>query len=181
MAYPPKHSQCEQLFAELRRLDAQPGHEYDARKYEIIHDLAEGRFYEALPYFVEGLQSPDPDYRWACISALVTHWRYGNDQIVSKLLDLAETDPDEQVKQIAIDSLGILKVRRAVPLLRRTIEAPEDTPDIRKAAYLSLLRIVNFPEEEVFALWSNLDPASVNSDLLRGLSATSDSAGGDAD
>ncbi len=64
------------LFAELQQLDAEPSRAFNEKKYEIIHDLAEAHFDEAISYFVAGLENPDPHYRRACISALVTHWQY---------------------------------------------------------------------------------------------------------
>jgi len=119
MTYPPSKEECVNLFSELKKLDSAIASEFTPRKYEIIHDLAEAHFYEAKPYFVSGLESGDPDYRWACISALVTHWSADDSNIVDKLMEMAEQDSDVDVRIIAISSLGFLKIRNAKPLLEK--------------------------------------------------------------
>jgi HEAT repeat protein len=167
MTYPPDHAECRRLFAELKHLDTSSGHEFNDRKYEIIHDLAEAHFYEAKPYFVAGLESPDPDYRWTCISALSTHWQDDDAEIVSMIYTMARIDPDVSVRDIAISSLGILKVREALPFLKQVFEIEQDQ-GLRKSAYLSILKIVERPPEEIERLWrTDLESIPIDEDLLR--------------
>ncbi len=170
MSHLPTSQDCQRLFKELKQLDERTGFEFNARKYELIHDLAEGHWYEARFYLLTGMDSPDPDYRWACISALVTHWQGREPRIISRLMEMALHDPDEQVRQIAIDSLGIVKTREALPMLRQIIENSHEPADLMKAAYLSIMRILDYPLAEVDALWSNLDASSVSKDLLNKIS-----------
>lgn len=128
--YPPSHEECERLFHELTTLDTQHRNQYCARKYEIIHDLAEAKYYEARLYFINGLNHSDPDYRWACISALATHWQDDDQTIVVVLKNIASDDSDPQVRMLAIDSLANLNVRSAVPLLQRILQDSSQDPDI---------------------------------------------------
>jgi HEAT repeat protein len=167
VAYPPDPKECDQLFEELKGLDSEPEEKSAARRYEIIHDLAEARFFEAKLHLVEGLNNHGPDYRWSCVSALFTHWQDSDPMIVARLLDMVENDPDVTVRNVAIDSLGILKLREALPLLRRMVESEED-PDLRKTAYLAILRVLEH-RPEVHALWESLDPKAVDKGLLRDL------------
>lgn len=169
MTYPPSNCESQRLFSELKRLDMMPGDEYNARKYEIIHDLAEAHFYEAKSYFISGLENPDPDYRWACISALVTHWQSRDAHVISALLNMAENDPDVGVRDIAISSLGTLKLQEALPLLKRIVEHDKEPLGIRKTAYLSILEILGHSPQEIQALWAktDFDPASIGQDILR--------------
>lgn len=134
MSYPLKEEECLQLFEELKKLDASSSAEFSPRKYEIIHDLAEARFFEAKPYFVSGLNNPDPDYRWACVSALVTHWQESDQRIVDRLVEMAKFDSDTQVRMIAISSLGFLKVKSAKPMLEELSKSSTEDPDIAQAA-----------------------------------------------
>ena len=94
MTYPPDIITASKLFQELNTLDESSPGEYDAKKYELIHDLAEVKYYATKEYFVEGLSSKDPDYRWACISVLVTHWQDDDPKIIAFLLDMIENDLD---------------------------------------------------------------------------------------
>lgn len=157
MTYPPKRGEALKLFRELKRLDATTGSEYNARKYEIIHDLAEAHLYDAKSYLVEGLESRDPDYRWACISALATHWRDKDDRIVRKLLEMAEHDPDIQVRMIAIDSLGrSLAIPESLPTIRRVIEDENEDLDLRKIAYISFQSIPGHPPKKALKIDKDL-------------------------
>jgi len=159
MTYPPDHAESQRLFEELKRLDEKAGDEQAATEYEIIHDLAEAHFYEAKPYFVAGLNNPDPDYRWHCISALVTHWRVADEEVVSRLLDIAENDTDITVRDIALASLGTLKVQEALPLLKRIVQDEPADQDLQKTAYLARLEILGHPPEEIEALWKSFHMA----------------------
>jgi HEAT repeat protein len=146
-AYPPGREACKRLLEELTDLNAGHGTGYHARKYEIIHDLAEAKYYEARSVFVEGLQHPDPDYRWTCISALATHWQDDGPDVVTALMDMALHDPDVQVRMIAVDSLGYLGVRAAVPLLRRLMQDDGQDPDIVNTARDALDRLEAAPPD----------------------------------
>jgi|GEM_PF-5445040 len=145
--YPPDLARSRELFQELKELDRKfPADEYPEtfhpRKYEIIHDLAEARFFEAKEYFIQGLDSADADYRWECISALVTHWEIDEPLVVSKLVDKAKNDPDEQVRLIAIDSLGNLQISNVLSLLKQIALDEEEATDIRKTAYRAIIKIL---------------------------------------
>lgn len=145
--YPPGLERSRELFQELKELDRKfPANEYPEtyhpRKYEIIHDLAEARFFVAKEYFIQGLDSADADYRWECISALVTHWGLDEPLIVSKLVDRAKNDPDEQVRLIALDSLGNSRIPNALSLLKQIVLDEEEPPDIRRTAYRAILKIL---------------------------------------
>lgn len=171
MAYPPNEEESRALFVELQELDSAPSKGYVTRKYEIIHDLAEARFYEAKPYFISGLDDPDPDYRWSCISALITHWQARDSQIVSRLLNMARNDPDASVRDIAIDSLGILAVQESLPLLKQIVENSQEDPDLRKIAYLSILRTLDRPLAEIqMVRQRDFDPGLVDWSLLLAIS-----------
>ena len=151
--YPPGPEASEKLFARLKQLDATTGVDYNPKKYKIIHDLAEAHFYKAKPYFIAGLDSPDPDYRWACISALATHWQDADELIVNKLLSMAEDDPDVQVRMIVVSALGrSLQIKESLPTLKRIIENRQEDIDVRKIAYLSYTSIPGHASEERLVL-----------------------------
>jgi len=156
MTYPPPYPECVRLFDELKVLDSTTKAEFNSRKYEIIHDLAEARFVEARPYFIAGLDNPDPDYRYACISALATHWHDTDPQFVAKLIELAEHDPDTQVRMISTSSLGQFKLRSALPTLKRIVENKQEDTQHRQTAYEAILRIFDFPPE-AFPAWTGYD------------------------
>ena len=139
--YPPSPAECVVLFEELKRLDLVPAADFTPRKYEIIHDLAEAHFYDARPYFVEGLANPDPDYRWACISALIIHWKDSNSTLTSKVIAMAELDPDVQVRMIAVSSLGFLELHSAIPLLERIANSNTEDADVIGAAKDALAKL----------------------------------------
>jgi HEAT repeat protein len=166
MNYPPTHDQAMRLFEELKSLDAETGSVFNSRKYEIIHDLAEANFFEAKPYLAAGMKNPDPDYRWECISALVTHWGLTDPQIISGLLELAATDPDVQVRYIAIASLGQLKVKQSLPLLKLIAKDSSSDPLLTETAYISLLEILDYPEEQIRALRGHFDPDAIDQRIL---------------
>jgi HEAT repeat protein len=136
--YPPNQEECKKLFQELQELDAKYATEYHVRKYEIIHDLAEAKYYEARPYFIRGLRHPDPDYRWEAISALATHWQDDDPEVVALLMEMALNDSDVQVRMIAISSLGYLGIRSAVPLLKQILQDDSQGVDILDSARRSL-------------------------------------------
>ena len=176
MSYPPSYSDGQELFEELKLLDSTTNDEFNQRKYVIIHDLAEARFLEARPYFVAGLENPDPDYRWACISALATHWQDTEPRFIAKLLDMARNDPDTQVRMIAIDSLGRLKVRVALTVLKRIVENEDEDPFHRQMAYEAILRILGCPSE-AFPVWpGNFDAKLIDRKLLGTISSASDTS-----
>lgn len=152
MTYPPDMKEASKLFQELNTLDKGSPGEYDAKKYELIHDLAEAKYYPAKEYFVEGLSSKDPDYRWACVSALVTHWQDDDPRIIAFLMDMIENDPDGQVRDIAVSSLGILSIQDALPLLKDITLNEREDRITRKAAYVSILRILNQSEDMIHNL-----------------------------
>lgn len=167
MGYPPTHEECKRLYAELKRLAGSTRASDRKRRYEIIHDLAEAGFLEAKDYFIRGLDSEDPDLRWACISALVTHWRDDSPRIVTKLTRLAEADPDEQVRRIAMDSLGILKVAAALPLLKRVVQRREkETEFVVVGAYAAILRILGREASEIYELEDHFDESRIDEELL---------------
>ena len=143
MNYPPDHDECLILFEELRQLDASTGHEFNGRKYEIIHDLAEGQFYEAKPYFVQGLTNPDPDYRWYAISALFTHWRLTEPELISRLIEMALSDEEALVRIIAMSCLGWLsaQIPDAKNVLEQIANDQNEEPDIREIAEKELANI----------------------------------------
>jgi HEAT repeat protein len=144
------------LFDELKALDSTTNAEFNARKYTIIHDLAEAHFVEARSYFLAGLDNPDPDYRWACISALATHWKDTDPQLISKLTALTEHDPDAQVRMISAESLGRLQVYSALPTLKRIVENEQEGTQNRQTAYEAILRILNL-SAEAFPVWADYD------------------------
>lgn len=150
MTYPPNSFECQKLFQELLKLDELDRGENNYRKYEIIHDLAEACFFEAKPYFFEGLNHPDADYRWACVSAIATHWQ--DRKIIPRLFELVENDPDSSVRDIAISSLGMFKVKKALPLLKKIITSNKDDLHLQKIAYAAILRIMDYPPREVLEL-----------------------------
>ena len=171
MAYPPSESEARAMFNELKHLDTSTGVEFDARKYEIIHDIAEAHFYKARPYLIRGLDSKDPDYRIACISALVTHWQYKDDYVVSRLFEMAVNDPDEEAQYMAISSLGFLKVEKSLPLLKNIVEENLNKPDwLQKEAYLSILKILHYPPPEIQDLWwEEFNKSTIDMDLLESI------------
>jgi len=175
--YPPGPERSRELFQELKELDEKyPEKEYPEtlhpRKYEIIHDLAEAHFYEAKEYFTRGLDSSDADYRWECISALVTHWGAAEPQIVSKLRDMAENDPDEQVRLIALDSLGNLRIQSSLSQLRVVALDDGEPPDIRRTAYRAILKILghSLPNVVDSSFDEDFSITEINPDLLDDLS-----------
>lgn len=141
MPYPPNATECAELFQELKELDSRYASEYAPRKYEIIHDLAEAHFYAARPYFQAGLDHPDPDYRWACISAVATHWEDKEDFLVRKLMNMAQHDIDDDVRLLAASSLGFLRVSEAEPLLRAISQSTSEEQGIIDAARRALIEL----------------------------------------
>jgi HEAT repeat protein len=170
MEYPPTLEKSARLFAELQKLDSAGNPQTLRIRYEIIHDLAEAGFREAKDYFLEGLENPDADYRWACISALVTHWQEREPELILKLEAIAESDPDEQVRWIALDSLGILRVEEALPLLKKIVlERGGESDYIVSGAYGSILRIMGHPPNEVHQLRESLDTRQIDTALLESI------------
>jgi HEAT repeat protein len=142
-SYPPGQEEAKQLFEELVRLDNSESKGFDNRKYELIHDIAEAHYFQAKDYFLLGLDNPDPDYRWACISALATLWRITDAEFTKKIMGLAETDPDLTVRDIAIDSLGRLKIKEAFQILMKIAKNEAEMIELREKAAISVLRIRN--------------------------------------
>jgi HEAT repeat protein len=169
MTYPPTLEKCQKIFKHLKDLDTKNETEYNSEKYELIHDLAEAEFYEAKSYFIKGLDSDDPDYRWACLTALVTHWK--EKTIILKLFEMAKNDGDTDVKYLAISSLGILKEKKALPLLKKILLGPENNY-IKQSAYIAVSRILNlFPEREIseLAISSDFDTKLITSKFIEAL------------
>lgn len=178
--YPPGPERSRALFQELKELDEKyPENEYPEtfhpRKYEIIHDLAEAHFYEAKEYFTRGLDSPDADYRYECVSALATHWGLTDSHIISKLVDKAKFDPDDQVRLIALDSLGNLRIQSSLSLLKEIALDDEEPSDIRRIAYRAIVKISGRPLPSIVdsldSLFDeNFSIAEIDRDLLDDLS-----------
>src|SRR5258708_33379986 len=142
MTYPPSQAECAIMYDELKRLDASGTVEVDNRKYTIIHDLAEGHYFEARQYFTAGLNHLDPHYRYACISALGTHWQDKDSAFIGKLLDMAESDKDGFVRLISAHILGWFRVPAALPILKRIVEMEAEDPTVRQIAYDAILAIL---------------------------------------
>ena len=151
MIHPAATVELQSLFYELKQLDQVSSAEYEGRKYRIIHELAEGQYYEAKSYFVKGLESSDPDYRYACISALTTHWRDADEEIIAGLLRIAQTDPENMVRLIAVDSLGILRIQDAFSTLQKIAENKKESVQLRETAYNALLNLPRPPAKNSVA------------------------------
>jgi hypothetical protein len=178
--YPPDPQRSRALFQELKELDEKyPQKDYPQtfhpRKYEIIHDLTEAHFYEAKEYFIRGLDSADADYRYECISALATHWGLTDSHIVSKLIDKAKYDPDEQVRLIALDSRGNLRIQSSLSLLKGIALDDEEPSGIQRIAYRAIVKISgrSLPSivDSLDSLFDeNFSLAEIDRDLLDDLS-----------
>ena len=131
----------EKLLHELVRRSEDASPAINQRAYEIIHELAEDRYSDARPVFIDGLGSPDPDYRVACIQALAFHWRDDGDEVTSGLAEMAERDPDAQVRHVSVSALGFLNIGRAATLLAHISENDAEEMWIREAAYEAMLRV----------------------------------------
>jgi HEAT repeat protein len=84
---------------------------------------------------------------------------------------MARNDPDASVRDIAIDSLGILAVQESLPLLKQIVENSQEDPDLRKIAYLSILRTLDRPLAEIQTVRQrDFDPGLVDWNLLLAIS-----------
>lgn len=160
------HDYYQQLFEDLKRLEAIPAHNWSEDDYNIINDLARAEFYEAKSHFMTGLAKSDPGYRSACIVALGLVWEEKSTEFISKLLDKAKTDPDAGVREIALFTLGSLNIKDALPLLKNLVEDDKKSFLARKTAYSQILSIYKYPPEKVLALTEKFDPETLDKKLL---------------
>ena len=90
------------------------------------------------------LEDADPAVRRAALQVLVSDWKM--DQYRERAEELCDRDPDPDVRRFASTCLGILyqstgdrrTLRRLAEICRREAESPR----IRGAAYVSILRVV---------------------------------------
>jgi len=90
------------------------------------------------------LEDADPAVRRAALQVLVSDWKM--DQYRERAEELCDRDPDADVRRFASTCLGILyqstgdrrTLRRLAEICRRETESPR----IRGAAYVSILRVI---------------------------------------
>jgi HEAT repeat protein len=83
-----------------------PKHELSKQeKITLLNKLIEGEdvFYDNRSTFQEYLTDPDPEVRILAIRGL---WDYPEPDLIDPLIDLAQRDPDQQVRNRAITALG---------------------------------------------------------------------------
>ena len=90
------------------------------------------------------LEDPEPAVRRAALQVLVSDWKM--DQYRERCEELCDRDPDGDVRRFASTCLGILYQstgdRRTLRRLGEIVRREHESPRIRGAAYVSILRVL---------------------------------------
>lgn len=175
MSDPPDNIDHVELFRELKQLDADPDSASDPRKCEIIHHLAEVKYYEAKPYFIAGLKRPDPEYRFSIVTALAWMWRDNTRETRDRLLRLAKMDPSSKVRERALFGLARMKVKATLPLLKGIVLDDSALALRRALAYSLILEMLGYPMHQVLEQAKQFDASTVDQELLSEIPQDADS------
>jgi hypothetical protein len=152
--------------AELRALhDELRSGRYEGDQYELLHRFGNEGFVEALPTVETFLAHPDPELRSIALNVLVFHW--GVEGYAKTCLEMAECDPDPDVRRLAASCVGgqFRKTRHADALrvLLRLIADDEQRWDVRDSSYSAILEILGVPLTELPAASRKLNwPADID-------------------
>jgi HEAT repeat protein len=110
------------------------------------HKLAEAQFEPAKDFFILGLEDSDWVWRESCVSFLGFHFSL-NEIALEKIRNLLLNDTSPHVRMAAASVLG---GRSALPdyALNKATALDVD-PDVRKAAYESILRLAGVSPQSI--------------------------------